>query len=32
MVLTLLRLHELRGELEDLWGNAPMCLKRGRPS
>lgn len=29
MVLPLSRLHDAREELEALWGNAPMCRKRG---
>lgn len=31
MVPTLSRLHDARGERKALWGNAPMCRKRGEP-
>ncbi len=30
MVLPPLRLHDVRGERKALWGNAPMCRKRGK--
>lgn len=31
MVLPPLRLHDVRGERKALWGNAPMCRRRGEP-